>query len=94
MTRTIQRSPRLEQLLVKSRANIESDGGLELRKRRGNEVESIFGDMKHNQRYTRVRLRGLAKAVADIGYVLMGQNLRKLHHLAGLAGPGGRLQTA
>ena len=82
----LQRSPRLEELVAKARANIDSEKGLELRKRRGNEVESVFGDMKHNQRYTRVRLRGLAKAVVELGYVLLGQNLRKLHLLEGLAG--------
>lgn len=81
--RIIRRSPRLEELLRSSRANIESAKGIEMRKKRGNEVETVFADMKYNQRYTRVRLRGLAKAALDLGYVLLSQNLRKLHLLEG-----------
>jgi len=84
--RTITRSPHLDELLAKSRANLQTEKGIEMRKRRGNEVETVFADMKHNQRYTRVRLRGLAKATLDLGYVLLGQNLRKLHLLKELTG--------
>lgn len=85
--RTIQRNPRLDELIARSHANITSPKGVELRRRRANEVETIFARLKHNQGYRRTRLRGLAKATLDIGYVLLGLNLRKIHLLGGLLTP-------
>lgn len=79
--RTVQRIERFERQKAQARESLASPRGEELRKRRGWEVETPFGDMKHNMRYVRTRLRGLAKATADVGYVLMSWNLRKMWRL-------------
>ena len=77
-SRTVQRSDELERLKSISRENLTSPLGIELRKRRGNECESIYGVMKHVKSYTRVRLRGLAKATTELGLVLLGINISKM----------------
>lgn len=59
--------------------NLHSDKGLELRKRRGQEIESCFGDIKHNMGFRRFHLRGLKKVKTEIAIVSMAHNLRKLH---------------
>jgi hypothetical protein len=55
-----------------------SDKGKELRRRRGFEVETPFGDMKHNMGYRRMRLRGLEKVKAEMALILISYNLRKV----------------
>lgn len=60
-----------------ARENLHSDKGIEFRKRRGPEIETFFGDLKHNQKYRRIRLRGLKKANLELGYLSISYNLRK-----------------
>jgi hypothetical protein len=60
-----------------ARINLHSDQGIELRKRRGPEIETFFGDLKHNQKYKRIRLRGLTKAELEMGWLSISYNLRK-----------------
>lgn len=60
-----------------ARKNLHSERGIEFRKRRGFEIETFFGDSKHNQQYRRIRLRGLAKANLELGYLSISYNLRK-----------------
>jgi IS5 family transposase len=54
-----------------------SEKGFELRRRRGFEIETPFADIKHNQGYRRIRLRGLPKVTAELALVFIGYNLRK-----------------
>ena len=49
-----------------------------MRKRRGPEVETVFGDIKHNMKYRRVRLRGIKKALTDLTWMFLSYNLRRL----------------
>lgn len=77
-SRTIRRSEELERLKAKARENLTSDLGIQLRKRRGNESESIFGVIKHVKNYKRIRLRGLIKATTDLGLMLISNNLTKV----------------
>lgn len=61
-----------------ARANLQSPKGIELRKRRPVEIESCFGDIKHNMGFRRFHLRGLRKVQTEITIVSMAHNLRKL----------------
>lgn len=77
-SRTIQRSEDLERFKQKARENLTSDLGIKLKKRRGNESESIFGLTKHVKNYKRIRLRGLGKATTDLGIMLISNNIAKI----------------
>jgi transposase len=77
--RTLTVNRRLDAFRNKTRENLNSEIGIELRKRRGFEIETFFGDLKHNQGYRRVRLRSLPKANLELAWLCIGYNLRKLH---------------
>ena len=59
--------------------NLRSEKGLELRRRRGHEIESCFGDFKHNMGFRRFHLRGLKKVKTEATVVAMAHNLREIH---------------
>lgn len=61
-----------------ARTNLESPKGIELRKQRSVEIESCFGDIKHNMRFRRFHLRGMKKVKTEITIVSIAHNLRKL----------------
>lgn len=77
--RTIQVRPQLEVYKKQARDNLQSEKGLEFRKKRGPEVETFFGDLKMNQGYRKFRLRGTEKVTLELGYLCIAYNLRKLH---------------
>ena len=58
--------------------NLNSDKGVALRRRRGQEIESCFGDVKHNMGFRRFHLRGLKKVKTEITVIAMAHNLRKI----------------
>jgi hypothetical protein len=47
-------------------------------KRRGHDVETCFGDIKGNQLFRRVHLRGLAKVKTEFTVIAMAHNIRKM----------------
>ena len=67
-----------ERLKQQAKTNLESNKGKELRKKRGNEVESIFGDQKLNKDKKRYNLRGLVKVNLEAGIYYIAHNLRKI----------------
>lgn len=71
--------PQLEKYKQQTKSNLTSKKGVKLRKKRGPEIETFFGDLKMNQGYRRMRLRGLIKAQIELGYHCIVYNLRKLH---------------
>jgi hypothetical protein len=75
--RTVSVNPNLEKHKEIARKNLSSEKGKVLRKRRAPEIETFFGDLKHNQKYRRIRLRGLDKANLEINYLAISYNLRK-----------------
>lgn len=77
--RTLAHSPNLEVYKAQARANLCSEKGQELRKRRGTEVETPFGDIKYNTRYRRFILRGLEKVTAEAGLLAIARNARKIY---------------
>lgn len=76
--RTINVSPRWEGYKMQARSNLASDEGVRLRRRRGVDVESVFGDIKMNQEYRRFRLRGLDKVNVEFGLLSMAHNTKKI----------------
>jgi len=80
--RTISVNRKLEAYKEKMRVNLNSEKGLYLRKRRGIEVETFFGDLKYNQEFRRFFLRGLEKVNTELGWLGISYNLRKVHRMA------------
>lgn len=76
--RTIQVNEKLEVYKQKARENLNSTIGEQLRKRRSIEVESCFGDIKHNMNFRRFHLRGLQKVKIEWSVVAIAHNLRKI----------------
>jgi len=76
--RTIYYNPTLERHRAQARKNLNSDDGMALRKRRGVEVETPFGDLKHNRLFRRFHLRGLEKVEHEFGLHCIAHNLRKI----------------
>jgi len=52
--------------------------GAPRRSRRSTEVETVFGDIKHNRRFRRFMLRGLQKVKTEWGLVCLAHNMQKL----------------
>ena len=76
--RTVEVSWKAERLKKQARENLNSDKGKEMRKRRGNEVESVFGDQKMNGRKRRYHLRGKKKVNLEAGLYYIAHNIRKI----------------
>lgn len=62
----------------RARRNLLSEEGQRLRARRGIEVESVFGRLKHNWRFRRFMLRGLEKVKIEWGLLCIAHNMAKL----------------
>jgi transposase len=76
--RSISVSWNAERLKETARQNLNSDKGKELRKRRGNEVESVFGDKKLNNKMPRFILRGMEKVKIEAGIYFITHNIKKI----------------
>lgn len=77
--RTIKINEKLDRYKEKARINLTSHEGKILRKRRSIEIESCFGDIKHNMGFRRFHVRGLSKVKTEISLVAMAHNLRKVY---------------
>jgi len=76
--RTIKVNEQLDYYKEQARQNLNSEKGIALRKLRGMEIESCFGDIKHNMGFRRFHVRGKKKVKIEVGLVSMAHNLRKL----------------
>lgn len=76
--RTISVNKQLDIYKAVAKQNLESPQGIVLRKQRPVEIESCFGDIKHNMKFRRFNLRGLKKVKTEMTIVSMAHNLRKL----------------
>ena len=76
--RTIDVNKRLNYHRWKARRLLDSEDGINLRKRRGIEVESVFGDIKRNMKFKRFSLRGMHKVNCEFGLISMAHNLKKI----------------
>jgi transposase len=77
--RTISINEKLDRYKQQARQNLGTEEGEKLRKSRGTEIESCFGDVKHNMGFRRFHLRGVKKVKTEITIVAMAHNLRKVH---------------
>jgi len=76
--RRIQVSFKLLEYRRQARANLTSEMGKALRTKRSVDVEGVFGQIKHNMRFRRFRLRGLEKVNTEWGLVCIAHNMQKL----------------
>lgn len=76
--RKIQVNHELRRMKRKAVENLTSEKGIELRARRGIEVESVFGRIKNNWGFRRFMLRGLEKIKIEWGLLCIANNLTKL----------------
>lgn len=77
--RTILVNEQLDMYKEISKQHLHSEKGFELRRRRGYEIESCFGDFKHNMGFRRFHLRGIKKVKTEAIVIAMAHNLRKIH---------------
>ena len=81
--RSISVSPKLLRYKQQVRDQLASESGAVLMKRRGIEVESVFGHIKENRRFRRFLLRGLEKVRTEWGLLSIAHNLLKQTALQG-----------
>ena len=77
--RTIQVNEKLENYKQQARENLGTEKGTQLKKQRSIEIESCFGDIKHNMGFRRFHLRGVDKVKTEFAIVAMAHNIRKVH---------------
>jgi len=68
----------LERLRSKARGLLVSQQGVEYRRLRSIEPESVFGQLKSNNSFNRMKMRGIPKIEIDLGLAIIGHNLRKM----------------
>lgn len=76
--RTIEVNLEAKRLREKARDLLMSKEGLEKRRRRSIEPETVFGNIKHNKQFKRFLLRGKDKVEIEIGLLSLAHNLKKL----------------
>lgn len=76
--RSIHVNQTLDRFRKQARENLDSERGIHLRKKRSVDVEPPFGDIKFNQGYSRLRLRGLKKANVEVGLLAIVHNTKKI----------------
>lgn len=77
--RTIQINEKYERYKKEASERLNTPYGKELRKQRGVEVESVFGNIKHNGNHKRFNLRGLEKVRIEAGLWAIAHNIKKIY---------------
>ena len=75
--RIIELNENLIRLKQKAHELLNSDEGIERRKKRCFDVEPVFGNIKQNHSFKRFMLRGKEKVAIEWGLIAIAQNLRK-----------------
>lgn len=75
--RRIQVSHKLNELKRKAREKLNSEKGIKHRKKRPVDVEPVFGNIKHNKKFRRYNVRGMAKVEVETGLLAIAHNLSK-----------------
>jgi transposase len=76
--RTIHVSPKLIMYKLTAKQNLESEKGLKLRSQRGVDVESVFGQIKHNNQFRRFYAHGLKNVNTEWGIISIAHNIKKM----------------
>ena len=80
-----------EELLEAHRLKMATPEAKELRKLRGQVIERSFGDAKQHRNLRKLHGRGLHRAKAEVGLVVLAQNALMLHRLRQKAGNPGEI---
>lgn len=80
--RKFSKSIKLEDYKIAVRENLNSELGLKLRRQRGPDVETPFGNIKQNMGIRRFRLRGLKKASTEMLWIAFAHNFIKLSKIS------------
>jgi transposase len=76
--RLIKVNQKLDIYKQQARENLNGEIGTKLKKQRSIEIESCYGDIKHNMGFKRFHLRGIKKVNTEFNLVAMAHNLRKM----------------
>ncbi len=76
--RRIQVNYRLEELKKEAKEKLKTGIGTKLRKKRGVDVEPVFGHIKYNRAFNRFMLRGIEKVSLEWGILSIAHNCRKV----------------
>jgi hypothetical protein len=77
--RILRVNEKLDNYKQQARENLGTEKGTRFKKQRSIEIESCFGDIKHNMGFRRFHLRGLKKVNTEITLVAMAHNLKKIY---------------
>jgi hypothetical protein len=75
--RIIEINENLNRLKHKAHQLLNSEQGIQKRKKRCFDVEPVFGNIKQNHNFKRFMLRGKAKVEIEWGLIAIAQNIRK-----------------
>ncbi len=75
--RVIEVNPNLIRHKAIAKEKLQSEQGIEKRKKRCYDVEPVFGNIKSNHKFNRFMLRGKTKVTIEFGLLALAQNLRK-----------------
>lgn len=70
-------NPELAALRTKAYDLLTTDRGVELRKQRAHDVETVFAQLKNNKNFRRFLCRGKSKAETETGLLALAHNLKK-----------------
>lgn len=76
--RYIQISTKLIEYKYTAKQNLESEKGVKLRAQRGVDVESVFGQIKHNDQFRRFNTHGLKNVSTEWGIISIAHNIKKM----------------
>jgi transposase len=76
--RSIQVNTKLLEYKLATKQNLESEKGLKLRSQRGVDVESVFGQIKHNNQFRRFYTHGLKNVNTEWGIISIAHNIKKM----------------
>ena len=76
--RELKIKPKMLEYRQRAASLLTSEEGVQLRKQRNVEIESVFGNIKQNHGFRRFTLKGLEKVTLEWGLLALGHNMRKL----------------
>jgi transposase len=79
--RTLSINENYNRLKQNARENLFSSKGISMRKRRGYNVETVFGDRKGNHKFRRYNLRGKENVAVESGLYYCMHNIKRLYFL-------------
>ena len=77
--RSLTRNHELEDFHQEVRDNMSTEEGIEIMKQRSIQAEGVFGQIKEDNKYSRLRRRGNAGVKEELFLVAIGHNLRRYH---------------